>query len=312
MTEEIILSAGNLNVGICPAGGGSISRFFWTDGASTVELMRPSDMNAIEEALAGDPRGTASFPLVPFSGRIASGRYTFEGREIQLTPNFPPEPHAIHGDGWKAPWTVEASTPTSLVLSFTYDDAKNGISYTATQKFSISTSALEVTMSITNTGDTNIPVGLGLHPAFIKTPKATLTAGLTGVWLSDKLQLPTHVAPVPDEWDFAIGRVMSELVIDNNFADWDRNAKIEWPEWNATLQIESSSELGKLVVYCPRGEDFFCVEPVSNVADAFNLRNKSVEGTGTHILAPNETYSGTARFTASVGPKSRYFNQEEI
>lgn len=301
MNEEIILSAGNLTVGICPAGGGSISRFFWTDGVSTVELMRPADKGALDEALAGDPRGMASFPLVPFSGRIASGRYTFEGRDVQLTPNFPPEPHAIHGDGWKAPWTVEALTVNSLELSFAHDDPKNGVHYTATQKFTISDTALEVKMSITNTGGTDIPVGLGLHPAFVKTPKAALTAGVTGVWLSDKLQLPTNVAPVLDEWDFAKRRVMSELVIDNNFADWDRSAKIEWPEWNATVEIESSPELGKLVVYCPRGDDFFCVEPVSNVADAFNLKNKSVEGTGTHILAPNETYSGTARFTVSVG-----------
>ena len=301
MHQEITLSAGKLNVGICPAGGGAISRFFWTDGSSTVELMRPAGKATIAEALNGDPRGMASFPLVPFSGRIASGRYTFEGREIQLTPNFPPEPHAIHGDGWKAPWKVESTTTNTLDLSFVHDDPKNGISYIATQKFTISETALEVTMSITNTGDANIPVGLGLHPAFVKTPKATLTAGISGVWLSDKLQMPTHVAPVPDEWDFAKGRVMSELVIDNNFADWDRSAKIEWPEWNTTVEIEASPELRKLVVYCPRGEDFFCVEPVSNVADAFNLKNNDVEGTGTHILAPNETYSGTARFTASVG-----------
>ena len=301
MHHEITLSAGNLTVGICPAGGGSISRFFWADGASTVELMRSADEVAIAEALAGDPRGMASYPLVPFSGRIASGRYTFEGREVQLTPNFSPEPHAIHGDGWKAPWKVEKTTPNSLVLSFSHEDPKNGIKYIAAQTFSIFDTALEVKMSIVNTGDTNIPVGLGLHPAFVKTPKATLTAGVTGVWLSDELQLPTEVAPVPDEWNFSKGQVMSELTIDNNFAEWDRSAKIKWPEWDTTIDIQSSPELGKLVVYCPSGGDFFCVEPVSNVADGFNLRNNDVESTGTHILAPNETHSGTVRFTASVG-----------
>jgi len=301
MDHEIALSAGNLTVGICPAGGGSISRFFWADGTSTVELMRPADKRAIAEALAGDPRGMASFPLVPFSGRIDRGRYTFEGREFQLPLNFAPEPHAIHGDGWKAPWKVENTTMNSLELSFAHEDPKNGISYTATQNFSISDTELEVKMSITNTGDASIPVGLGLHPAFVKTPKATLTAGVTGVWLSGELQLPSHVAPIPDEWDFSKGRVMSELTIDNNFADWDQSAKIRWPEWDATVEIKSSAELGKLVVYCPSGDDFFCVEPVSNVADGFNLRNKSVEGTGTHIIAPNGTYSGTARFTANVG-----------
>lgn len=242
----------------------------------------------------------ASYPLVPFSGRIASGRYSFEGRNIQLAPNFPPEPHAIHGDGWKAIWDVEAATSKSLIISFTHIDPKNEIEYRATQEFTISDISLEVKMSITNTGKRKFPLGLGLHPAFVKTPKAKLTAGVTAVWHSDDLNLPTHVSPVPEAWDFKNGRVMSELVIDNNFADWDRNAKIEWPEWNASVEINSTPELGKLVVYCPSGEDFFCVEPVGNVADGFNLANNGVEGTGVYILATNETYSGTASFKTSI------------
>ncbi len=301
MYDEFIISAGNLTVGIFPAGGGSISRFSWTYSASTVELMRPADKVAIAQALAGDPRGMASFPLVPFSGRIASGRYTFEGREFSLPPNFPPEPHAIHGDGWKAPWKIENATSNSLDLSFAHEDPTNGIKYISSQTFSISDTALEVGMSITNTGGTTFPVGLGLHPAFAKTPKATLTAGITDVWLSDQLQLPTHLAPTPDKWDFSKGRVMSEVVIDNNFSDWDRSARIEWPEWNVALDIESSRELAKLVVFCPADGDFFCVEPVSNVADGFNLINKGVEDTGTHVLAPNETFSGSTRFIVNIG-----------
>ena len=42
-----------------------------------------------------------------------------------------------------------------------------------------------------------------------------------------------------------------------------------------------------LVVFTPPGEDFFCVEPVSNCTDAFN---QPAEGDGgARILAPGES-----------------------
>lgn len=300
MQDEIFLKAGNLTVGICPAAGGSISRFVWENGTATIELMRPADSAAILDALSGDPRGMASFPLVPFSGRIANGKYRFKGREIQLVPNFPPEPHAIHGDGWKTAWAVNSATANSMELICDHEDSTNGIKYTATQRFSVQSDALIVQMSITNTGTAEFPVGLGMHPAFVKTPKAMLTAGVSEIWLSDEAQLPTIETSVPDEWNFSEGRVMSTLVIDNNFSHWDGRAKIKWPEWDVTLLIKSTPNLGKLVVYCPDGQDFFCVEPVSNVADGFNLQERGVENTGVHNLAPGVTFAGSISFTVSI------------
>lgn len=300
MHDETLLTAGNLTVGICPAAGGSISRFFWKNETTTIDLMRPADRSAMVDALTGDPRGMASFPLVPFSGRVANGKYSYKGRDIQLVPNFLPEPHAIHGDGWKMMWAVNSVTASSMELICDHEDTKNGISYSAAQRFSVRNDALVVEMTITNTGDAEFPVGLGMHPAFIKTPLAKLTAGVSGIWLSDETHLPTVDTEVSDEWNFTEGRVMSDVVIDNNFSRWDRQAKIEWPEWDVSLLIESTPTFGKLVVYCPSGQDFFCVEPVSNVADGFNLKHRGVKNTGVHDLAPEQTFAGGASFTVSV------------
>jgi aldose 1-epimerase len=49
------------------------------------------------------------------------------------------------------------------------------------------------------------------------------------------------------------------------------------------------------VIYTPAGQDFFCVEPVSNANDAFNMAARGVPDTGTVVLAPGEVLAGTMR-----------------
>ena len=65
----------------------------------TVLALRFKGRNLLRPAIAGstDARDRAAFPLVPFAGRIARGRFNVAGRAIQLRSNLPPEPHAIHG-----------------------------------------------------------------------------------------------------------------------------------------------------------------------------------------------------------------------
>ena len=94
MTQHT-LRAGELELVVDAARGGSIMAF----RERGFDLMRPWD------GVSEDPRAFASFPLVPFSGRVDHARFRFGGETYDLAPNFPPEPHAIHGDGWTSPWT---------------------------------------------------------------------------------------------------------------------------------------------------------------------------------------------------------------
>ena len=94
------LRSGRLGLDLAPEAGGSIARF--TADAS-IDLFRPTTPDAVASG-----RGNASslYPLVPFSGRIANGRFVFDGTEIVLKPNWPGVRHPMHGDGWAKPWTV--------------------------------------------------------------------------------------------------------------------------------------------------------------------------------------------------------------
>ena len=47
--------------------------------------------------------------------------------------------------------------------------------------------------------------------------------------------------------------------------------------------------------FVPAGQDFFCVEPVSNMTDAFNLAAAGETATGTRTLEPGESLTGRMR-----------------
>ncbi len=65
--------------------------------------------------------------------------------------------------------------------------------------------------------------------------------------------------------------------------------------------MRADPQLRFLVVYTPPGEPFFCVEPVSNCTDAFNLHAEGRDDTGTRILQPGDSLAATVRFEPRRG-----------
>ena len=113
--ESVELRAGPAMLAVSPVAGGSITRYASQLDGMAFEWLRPALTGAVRDRSAGS---TSSFPLVPFSNRIRNAAFRFRGRVIQLPQNFPPEPHAIHGHGWHAPWRVAARSAASLTLEY--------------------------------------------------------------------------------------------------------------------------------------------------------------------------------------------------
>jgi aldose 1-epimerase len=297
MNREVVsLRADGLILEVAPSAGSSITRFAFASGDAALELLRPASAEDLESAT---PTGMSCFPLVPFSNRVRNGKFMFGGREVQLSPNFPPEPHTIHGHGWQADWAVEDRSESRLTTSFTYEPGEWPWPYRAEQHYSLEAGALEVEISVSNLADEPMPAGLGLHPYFVRTPEARLTTGVEQVWLSDESAMPTEKVPIPDEWDLN-GMNPKDAVLDNNFSGWSGTAEIEWPDRSARLTLTGNDPFEFLVVYTPAGEDFFCVEPVSNTLDAFNLTDQGRSDVGGAVVGPGETLSGIVRFEPKV------------
>ena len=282
------LQRGAFVLELCPRWGGAIAGWRRGDRA----LLRPAGEAFLQN---GDPCQAACFPLVPFSNRIADGRFRFRGRAYELEKNFPPEPHAIHGQGWQNPWLVAAAGPRRAELAFEHAVAGTPLDYRARQIFALHEDGLDAGLEVTNAGAGPMPAGIGLHPYFVRTPGVSLRARLDHVWLPDERKIPKQRASLPPAWDFARGLPLAPLDLDHCFGGWDGRLELHWPEWDITLALEAAPALRHLVIYVPPAEDFFCVEPVSHVNDGFNLLERGVEGTGVRVLAPGETLGGAVR-----------------
>lgn len=274
------LEAGEAALHLAPDTGGCVER--WTIGAW--DVLRPTLTGA------SDPRDFAAFPMVPFVGRIAEGRFTFEGRDIALPPNMPPEPHAIHGQGWQVPWRLARQARSSATLVYEHDGSIWPWTYRAEQKFDLAEDRLDVTLRLTNTSVQAMPGGLGWHPYFPR-GDAEITADVTAIWNDDTPKALDSTS------DLTTLRSVSSLHLDHAFSAGSARVAIGWP--GRALAMTASSPCLHLVVYVPPDEDFFCVEPVSHVPDAVNSA-LSADLTGYRVLGPGEAMTTHIRLAAVI------------
>lgn len=284
---QVRLEAGELELVVEPSRGGAIMAF----------RERGFDLMRAWRGIGGHPVDYASFVQVPFPGRVDHGRFSFGGRDWTLPLNNPPEPHAIHGDGWKAAWRVLGRDGTRLHLELVRDLAAAPLRYRAEQVYELAADTLSVTIAVTNLGERAMPFGFGHHPYFDKRPGSLLSAEVSSAWMPDALNVPQRLEPVPIPLGFRLRRPVAELTpMDLNFQGWSGQARIDWPLEGRALEIEADATFRHLTVYVPAGKDYFCVEPVSMIGNAFNLMREH-EGTGARVLEPGERLQGTIRFT---------------
>ena len=273
---------------LAPERGGSVSTFKW-DGN---DVLRPFIQSPGPTAPATE---FAAFPLIPFSGRIADGKFEFDGRSYALPPNFPPEPHAIHGQGWQAPWEVIKKSRNTTTLNYCHDGSNWPWRYTAEQTFSLVAHGLSLVLTLTNEGESAMPAGIGWHPYF-PARGAILTSDVTSVWLSGDDMIPGAPSELTKDSDLTVPRNVSGLRLDNAFRIGGEGTRITWPDRSLSLTLSATEVMRHLIVYTPEGEDYFCVEPVSHAPDAVNS-SEPASVTGLQILEPGASLSGVITLT---------------
>lgn len=289
----ITIGSGDTHLTIAPHLGGTIARYWQAARGGVFEWFRPARPAELERP---NPEGMSCFPLVPYSGLIRDGTFAFDRRRIVLPLNWLPERHTIHGHGWQSLWHLVDTDGNQARVEFRHEADAWPWTYRARQLYRLDGNRLRIEMTVVNESDMPMPAGLGPHPYFVRTPKARITAAIEEVWLSDAENLPTELVPPAPLHDLRAGLVPSRQAIDHVFTGWDRKAVIDWPEWHARLTMTAEAPLDFLVVYTPPGQDYFCVEPVSNATDAFNGFAAGRQDTGTKVLAPGEALAVAAEF----------------
>lgn len=280
------LRAGPHTLVIAPSLGGRMASFQTTRANGVViDWLAPLDVTQGFDAHQWPKTG--SYPLLPFSNRIRQGRFRWNGRDIEL-PAHPGQAHAMHGFGHARPWTVEEDSEDTLVMTLAHTPAGEDWPWPlrARQTLRLTERGLEIELSLRNDGDDAMPVGGGFHPFFARVPGMRLQFDAAHVWPADAGGVATARTTVAERERFLRERDLPEGDFSRYYGAWKRAATLKRRD-GAALTIRAGEGLDHLVLHAPSGADFFCVEPVSHVADAVNLAARGWEGTGLRRLEPD-------------------------
>ncbi len=279
-STTIILASGSLRAVVRPDLGGSLESLIYSGLAGDVPVLR------VPPAVIHTVRDMGSFPLVPFSNRVAKAQLQWQGTDHPLIKMGTTEEHAMHGVAWQRPWEVLESTDDFVMLSHEHKaDSAWPFAFDVSQVFKLDGSTLNLTLSITNQAPSPAPVGLGWHPYFAKRAGAHISFDATSRWEMNADKLPTVLQAAS-----GLALPCADLEIDNCFEGWTGVAELR----DECIRTRIASNLPRLVVYTKPSIDCIAIEPVSHANNAINLAGTNaaeLERLGVRVLASGETFS---------------------
>ncbi|NBA95467.1 aldose 1-epimerase [Pseudomonas sp. R5(2019)] len=236
----------------------------WEVKTTGQALLRHSDQAALA---SGTPRRLACYPLAPWSNRIAEGGFERPDGWLALAPNTEHDPYPIHGSAWQQGWHVDHHSERRARLTL---DSELPFAYQATLDVHLHEGCLNLDLQVIHRDPLAAWHGLGLHPYFPRYPGTQLLAPARQVWLGDTGCLSSRPAAIPVEWSFDTQRALPSTAVDHAFSGWEGGCRIVQPEAGYVLDCQASGAEYYLL-FCPTGQDFFCVEPVSHPINAHHL-----------------------------------------
>lgn len=281
------LSAGTMELLVAPECGARIAAL----RSGGRDLLRPASGEALSTAFA---YGFSAFPLLPYSGPIFGGGYTFDGVRYELSRNVPAEPDPTHGEGWILPWSVVEQADDRIILSLDYHPSAGftPFAWCGLIEYKLEPDALVAFITLRNTGNRPMPAGMGFHPYFPKCAGTVLTFAHGRIWPPDEPgAVRREPCKPPAALDFNPGLDVSDMVLDRCYEDWDGCATLRSPDGFLT-KIAADQTFRKLQIYDPWDYPYICIEPVSNANDGFNRAALGVPGHGVHVLEAGQAISG--------------------
>ncbi len=289
---DLVLQAGLSKLVVRPGTGGALGG--WTRAGGVI-LHPVADPNLAAQHGAH----VGAYPLIPFSNRVADGRFSFEGRSYQLDQNFRGEPHTIHGNAWMRAWRVLHHDQAAATLALDHSPPEDPAGqwpfrYHAEIDYALRDDGLMVSIRVRNTDGRAQPMGLGFHPFFPRDVDLALGFSAGSVWHVGADSLPDARLPVEGEYRFAPMRGIDGPPLDNCYAGWTGSAFLRWPRRELAMTVTAGPPFGHLVVFTPPGRDHVAVEPASNMTDAIN--HPEIPDRGLAILRPGEELAAQVEF----------------
>lgn len=289
-SPPLVLQNDALSLLLLPEHGGRIGRLQIRKHA--LEILQPVDPRQALDPLNWPKAG--AYPLIPYSNRIANAQLRFAGQVYALPAHPQALPHTLHGVSHTLPWHVDSQSPTQASLSLDYQGPHWPWPIRAEQHFEICGKHLHIRLALFNRGETPMPAGLGLHPYFLAHPQLHVRLSSARQWqisddyLSSGQHQSGHLTMQLDPSSWQTETCAHYL------SQWAGSVDLDYPQ--GRLRLSASPELEHLVVFAPAGSSYVCIEPVSHLADGFNLHPLLGALSGSRIVAPGECFSADLYF----------------
>ena len=275
--------------------------------------------------------------LFAFPNRVRDGRYEFEGNTYEMHDLYSKKwdhaaGQAIHGLVDDKPWSVEQAAANRAGAFVTCSLRAESFSLVAAQfpfpcrlvvTHRLREGRLHLEAAVHNTGETDLPLGFGLHPWFpaailpgailpdvVDTIPAQRRAGsevrmpAAGYWeLVDRM--PTgRVLPAEADatkYDLREFRPLDARHYDDVFTGVRRDdrgwseAALRDPESGLELFVAAGPEFREWVLYAPPDRSVVAIEPYTCTTDAANLAARGIDS-GLIALPPGETWGSEVEF----------------
>ena len=306
--RELILSSGDYRA-VVSSLGASLRRYFQKRDREETDIVWGYSG-------AQNKKGGQGDVLIPFPGRVAYGRYRFDGRELQLPCNDKEGPNAIHGFVRSAVWGVRESSESHVSFESGIDAREHAtrgypFSLHMTLTYRLERNGLSCTFVVRNVGERDAPVGVGFHPYFTVGTQ-TVNEAEVKVPAADYLELADTLAPTGrllrvDTIGFRADqyRRIGETRFNHCFLNLVRDTTglctipFRNPNTGRTVSLEMDTSFTSFVLYtgdaiqnAPRRA--LAIEPMTCASDAYNHPQW-----GLKRLSPEEAFSGMYRISTS-------------
>ena len=294
---DVLLRVGAARAVLRPQAGGRVCSLTLVhpDGHAVPVLYQYTDagVDSLNWAKGG------IYPLVPYSNRIAQGQLHTANGTVALPPHPNAQPHTLHGHAHVLPWTVVTHDDMSAHLRL---DSPACAAWPwhlqADMCFRLTAHALQLDLSLTHLGAGDMPAGIGFHPYFLHHENARLRYHAGRRWLTDVGCLALGSEPLSQPEGYDAPKPLAPGMLTDYLSEWDGALELELPQ-GEVLGLQTDAVLSHLVVHRPPQPLYLCLEPVSHVADGFNLAVRGVPGTGAVLLPSGGVLRGQMTISLS-------------
>lgn len=239
--------------------------------------------------------------LFPIVGRLVDDKYRVDGAEYPLPQ---------HGFARRQPFALVEHAADRAVLRLVDNDATRAVypfAFALDAAFTLTGVTLAMDVTVTNTGDRDMPASFGFHPAFAwplpygrdradhrivfeKAEPADLSAIILGGWIA------------PETWPSPLdGRVLA--LDDDMFA---RDALVWDSLESQSLRYDGGAgpglDLGfagmpQLGIWTKPGARYVCIEPWHGIADPIGFTGEIWDKPGILRFAPGESRTFSMQVT---------------